>query len=53
MNVDEKQGSNITSLSNLLLGISAPSKIVKLLQIRKSWPQNQTIPGKLRTIMQR
>jgi hypothetical protein len=45
MNVDEKQGSNITSLSNLLLGISAPSKIVKLFQIRKSWPQNQTVPG--------
>ena len=37
--------NNITSLSNLLLGKGAPSKIVKLIQIRKSWPQQQAVPG--------
>ena len=41
----EDKMNNITSLSNLLLGKGAPSKIVKLIQIRKSWPQQQAVPG--------
>jgi hypothetical protein len=41
--IEDKGG--ITTLSNLLLGKGAPSKTVKLIQIRKSWPQNQTVPG--------
>lgn len=41
--MEDKGG--ITTLSNLLLGKGAPSKTVKLIQIRKSWPQNQIVPG--------
>jgi len=43
--MEDKGG--ITTLSNLLLGKGAPSKTVKLIQIRKSWPQNQIVPGDL------